>query len=45
MPATEASEAPMAQLRVDRRDGRAPKSPIRGRLSTTPRMAMPTRLR
>ena len=35
MPATEASEAPMAQLRVESRLGRPPKRPIRLRLSTT----------
>ena len=45
MPATEASEAPMDQLRVESRAGRPPKSPISWRLSTTPRMAMPVRVR
>ena len=45
MPATEASEAPIDQLRVDSRAGRPPKVPIRLRLSTTPRMAMPVRVR
>ena len=45
MPATEASEAPMDQLRVESRVERPPKSPIRLRLSTTPRIAMPVRVR
>ena len=45
MPATDASEAPMAQLSVESRAERPPKSPIRRRLSTTPRMAMPVRVR
>ena len=45
MPATEASEAPMDQLRVESCQARPPKSPTSGRLSTTPRMAMPVRVR
>ena len=45
MPATEASEAPIAQLSVDSRAGRPPKVPMSARLSTTPRMAMPVRVR
>ncbi len=45
MPATEASEAPMDQLSVESRVDRPPKSPIRLRLSTTPRIAMPVRVR
>ena len=45
MPATEASEAPMDQLSVESCHGRPPYNPMSGRLSTTPRMAMPVRVR
>jgi hypothetical protein len=45
MPAIEASEAPIDQLKVESREGRPPKRPTNSRLSTTPRMAMPTRVR